>query len=173
MMIAMLVITEKICGWLTLITRMMTPTTPMTTAGTTGVWKRGLTRARTEPAGRLLSRAMANISRMPAACTASTQTVIAMTTHHRKISPMVEPRTSSTTYCRPPVDSSFAARSGTDSSAKSRIRPPMMNDATSARRMARGALRVGLWDSSPSDDAVSNPYMTYADASEAVRKAPK
>ncbi|AIA07129.1 hypothetical protein DC74_6695 [Streptomyces noursei] len=82
MMIAMLVITEKICGWSTLISRITIPTSPITIAGTTGVWNRGLTRASRPDAGRLLSRAIANASRMAAVCTASSQTVIAMTTHH-------------------------------------------------------------------------------------------
>lgn len=49
----------------------------------------------------------------------------------------------------------------------------MTNEAISARRIARGALRLGSTASSPSEDAVSKPYMTYAEASEAVRKAPK
>lgn len=49
----------------------------------------------------------------------------------------------------------------------------MMKDAIRARRMARGALRLGSCDSSPSEDAVSKPYITYADASDAVRNAPK
>ncbi|SCD49195.1 hypothetical protein GA0115253_100686 [Streptomyces sp. Termitarium-T10T-6] len=160
MMIAMLVITEKICGWLMFTTRMTTPTTPISTAGTTGVLNRGLTLASFDPAGRLLSRAMANISRIPAACTASTQTVIATTTAQRKISPIVSPSVASTTYCSPPVDSSSAWRSGTESSAKSRMNAPIRNDAMSARRMARGALRPGLCDSSPSEDAVSKPYIT-------------
>lgn len=43
----------------------------------------------------------------------------------------------------------------------------------SARRMARGAFWPGLCDSSPSDEAVSKPYITYADARDAVRNAPK
>ena len=36
----------------------------------------------------------------------------------------------------------------------------MRKEATSARRIARGALRPGFLDSSPSDEAVSKPYMT-------------
>ncbi|AIA07130.1 hypothetical protein DC74_6696 [Streptomyces noursei] len=36
----------------------------------------------------------------------------------------------------------------------------MRNEATSARRIARGALRAGSLDSSPSEEAVSKPYMT-------------
>lgn len=121
----------------------------------------------------MLSRAIANASRIPAVCTASSHTVIAMTTHQSTICPIVEPRVASTTYWRPSTDSSSACRSGTESRAKSRISPPMRKDATRARRIARGALRPGSLDSSPSDEAVSKPYMTYAEASDAVRKAPK
>ncbi|CAM5504498.1 hypothetical protein SBADM41S_00775 [Streptomyces badius] len=106
MMIAMLVITEKICGSLMFTTRMTTPTTPISTAGTTGVLNRGLTRASVDPAGRLLSRAMANISRIPAACPGQPQTVIATTTAQRKISPTVSPSVASTTYWSPPGASS-------------------------------------------------------------------
>ena len=39
--------------------------------------------------------------------------------------------------------------------------------------IARGAFLVGSRDSSPSEAAVSKPYMTYAEASEATRKAPR
>ena len=40
------------------------------------------------------------------------------------------------------------------------IRPPMTNDAIRARRIARGAFLRGLCDSSPSELAVSKPYIT-------------
>ena len=45
-------------------------------------------------------------------------------------------------------------------SANSRIRPPRRKEKNSARRIAFGAFLRGSWDSSASDDAVSNPYMT-------------
>ena len=38
--------------------------------------------------------------------------------------------------------------------------PPMMNDATTARTIAFGAVLRGSWVSSPSELAVSNPYIT-------------
>ena len=50
-----------------------------------GVRVFGCTRASCSPAGRLLSRAIANIIRIVAVWTARQQTVIAITTHHRKI----------------------------------------------------------------------------------------
>ena len=63
-------------------------------------------------------------------------------------------------YCRPPVLMSGDVMSVTAIIASSRIRPPMMNEAISARRIARGAFLRGLTDSSPSELAVSNPYIT-------------
>ncbi len=48
-----------------------------------------------------------------------------------------------------------------------------MNEAMIARRIAIGAVRRGSIVSSPSELAVSKPYMTYAEASDAARKAPK
>ena len=49
----------------------------------------------------------------------------------------------------------------------------MTNDAITARRIALGAVRRGSTVSSPSELAVSKPYMTYALASDATRNAPK
>ena len=98
--------------------------------------------------------------RIAAVCTARLQTVIAITTHHRKMSPIVPPRTSSTMNCRPPTPISGLLMSPTAIIANSRIAPPRKNEATSARRIARGAFLRGLSDSSPSELAVSNPYMT-------------
>ena len=63
-------------------------------------------------------------------------------------------------YCRPPVLMFSSVMSVTAIIANSRIRPPMMNEAISARRIARGAFLRGLRDSSPSEAAVSKPYMT-------------
>ncbi len=126
-----------------------------------------------EDAGRLLSRAIANASRTAAVCTASAQTVTAISTHHSIALPAVEPSTSSTMYWRPSVESCSPLRLDTLISASRRIRPPRTNEATIARMIARGALRVGSRDSSPSEAAVSKPYMTYADASDATRNAPR
>ena len=39
--------------------------------------------------------------------------------------------------------------------------------------IAFGAVRRGSTVSSPSELAVSKPYITYRDASEAIRKAPR
>ena len=46
----------------------------------------------------------------------------------------------------------------------------MTNEAITARRIAVGAVRRGSTVSSPSELAVSNPYMTYALAMDATRK---
>ena len=160
MMIPIEVITTKICGWRMLTSRIAIASTPTMTAGMIGVFVFGCTRARVSPAGRLLSRAIANIMRIVAVCTARQQTVIAITTDHRKMSPIVLPRTSRMMNCRPPTPISGLLMLVTDIIANSRIRPPMMNEAISARRIARGAFWRGLSDSSPSELAVSNPYMT-------------
>src|SRR5918997_1343289 len=45
--------------------------------------------------------------------------------------------------------------------------------AVTARTMAFGAVSRGSIVSSPSELAVSKPYITYAEASEATRKAPR
>lgn len=135
--------------------------------------KRGLTRAISEDPGRLLSRDIAKASRIAAVCTASAHTVTAISTHHSIALPAVGPSTSSTMYCRPSVDSFCPFRLETLISASSSTRPPRTNEATIARMMARGALREGSRDSSPSEAAVSKPYITYADASEATRNAPR
>ena len=103
MMIPTLVITRKICGWLMFTTRIRIASSPMSTAGTIGVFVFGSTLASRSPAGRLLSRAIANIIRIVAVCTARQQTVTAITTQIRKILPTVSPSTSRTMYCRPPM----------------------------------------------------------------------
>jgi hypothetical protein len=79
MMIATLVTAVKICGLPMFTTRMSTAATPISTAGTTGVLRLGSIFASRAPAGRALSRAIANISRIAAVCTASRQTITAMT----------------------------------------------------------------------------------------------
>jgi hypothetical protein len=159
-MIPRLVITVKICGWLMLTTRMAIASTPVITVGMTGVFVLGEILASFSPAGKRLSRAIANIIRIAADCTARVHTVMAMTTAHRKILPTVPPNTSSTMNCRPPVEISGLLMSPTAIRAKSRISPPITNDAMSARRIALGALRRGSRDSSPSELAVSKPYIT-------------
>ena len=63
-------------------------------------------------------------------------------------------------YCRPFSPIAGSARSGAARMANSRISPPMMNDAITARRIAEGAVRRGSTVSSPSELAVSKPYMT-------------
>ena len=162
----MLVTTVKICGCRMLTTRIASARIPMMTAGSTGVWNRGWTLASRDAAGRLLSRAIAKASRIAAVCTARAQTVTAISTHHSIALPAVEPSTSRTTYCRPSVVNCSPVRLETLISASSRMSPPRANEATRARRIARGALREGSRDSSPSDAAVSKPYMTYAEASD-------
>ena len=158
----MLVITVKICGWRMLISRMPIESSPMTTAGTTGVLNRGCTLASRAAPGRLLSRAMPNIMRIVAVCTARQQTVIATTIASRKTRPMPLPDAWSSTYCRPPVleDSCGSRMSSTAMTPNSRIRPPSTKEAVTARRIARGAVRRGSTVSSPSELAVSKPYMT-------------
>ena len=48
----------------------------------------------------------------------------------------------------------------TDRIANIRISPPRMNEAITARMIATGAVRRGSIVSSPSELAVSNPYIT-------------
>ena len=48
----------------------------------------------------------------------------------------------------------------TDMIANSRISPPRMNEAITARMIASGAVRRGSFVSSPSELAVSKPYIT-------------
>ncbi len=103
MMIAIDVSTVKIFGWPMLITRMIAAITPMTTAGMIGVWVFGFTRASFSPNGSALSRAIANVSRIAAVCTASEHTVTATTMQIRKILPSGPHITCSTMYCRPPL----------------------------------------------------------------------
>ena len=102
MMIPIEVITTKICGWRMFTTRIAIASTPTMIDGMIGVRVFGCTRARCVPAGRLLSRAIANIIRIVAVWTARQQTVMAITTHHRKMSPIVPPRTSRMMNWRPP-----------------------------------------------------------------------
>lgn len=99
--------------------------------------------------------------------------MIATNTTNKKIRPIAGPSASVSRYCRPIVPSSGARMLPTAISANRMINPPSTNDATSARRIALGALRCGSTDSSPSDAAVSNPYMTYEDAMAAIRNAPR
>ena len=89
--------------------------------------------------------------------------------------PSGPPSTCSSTSCPPPdfSPSAGSARSGAARMTNSRISPPITNDAMTARRIAVGAVRRGSTVSSPSELAVSKPYMTYAEASAATRNAPK
>lgn len=162
MMIATLVTAVKTSGTPTFATRMRIATTPTTIAGTTGVLCFGSIRASTDPAGSALSRAIANISRIAAVCTASRQTITAMLMVIRKIRPIVPPATSSSTSCPPPslLPRRGSARSGAARMMPSRISPPSTNEAITARRIAAGAVRRGSTVSSPSELAVSKPYMT-------------
>ena len=173
MMTAIEVSTVKIFGWPMLRTRISSAITPIATAGTMGVCVCEFTRASLSPNGSALSRAIAKVSRMAAVCTASEHTVTATTMQTRKILPSGPPITSSTMYCRPPLPLLIAGscRLGAAMMANTRIAPPMTNEARMARRMARGAVRRGSNVSSPSELAVSKPYMTYPEASDATRKS--
>ena len=147
--------------------------TPISTAGRMGVCVSGFTSASFSANGSALSRAMAKLRRMAAVWTASAHTVTATTMQTRKILPRGPHMTCSTMYCRPPLLLPIcgSARLGTAITANTRIAPPMTKDARIARRIARGAVRLGSSVSSPSELAVSKPYMTYPDASEATRNA--
>ena len=147
----------------------------MTMAGMIGVCVFGFTLASFSPNGSALSRAIANDSRMAAVCTASVHTVTATTMQTRKILPSGPHITCSTMYCRPPLLSPIcgSSRLGADITANTRIAPPMTNEARIALKIAFGAVRRGSTVSSPSELAVSKPYITYSDASDAMRKAPR
>ena len=160
MMIPMLVITVKICVLPMFTTRIRRRGCRPTTAGTIGVLVRGWTFASRSPAGRLLSRAIANIIRIVAVWTARAQTVMAIATQIRKIFPTVLPSTSRMMNCSPPVSISAELMSLTARIANRRIRPPSRNEAFIARRIAFGAVRRGSSVSSPSELAVSKPYIT-------------
>ncbi len=84
----------------------------------------------------------------------------AITTQIRKILPTVLPSTSRITYCNPPTPISAELMSLTARIANSRISPPRMNEAITARMIASGAVRRGSIVSSPSELAVSKPYIT-------------
>ena len=151
----------------------MIASAPITTDETIGVPKRGLIVHSFEPAGRLLSRLIAKARRIAAACTASAQTMTAMTTATRMTEPPSGPSTARMRFWRPPrLEKAGSLRSGADMSANSRISPPSRNEKNSARRIAFGAFFRGSCDSSASELAVSNPYMTYSEANMATRKAP-
>ena len=162
MMIATLVTAVNTSGTPALATRMTVAMTPISTAGMTGVLRTGSIRASVAPAGSALSRAMANISLIAAVCTASAHTVTAMVIEIRKTVPSVPPITCSRMSWPPPVfwPRAGSARSGAASTQNSRISPPMTNEATTARRIAVGAVRRGSTVSSPSELAVSKPYIT-------------
>ena len=112
---------------------------------------------------------------MAAVCTASEHTLTAITMQIRNILPNGPHITCSTMYCRPPLLLAICGslRLGADNIANTRIEPPMTKEARMARRIARGAVRRGSTVSSPSELAVSNPYITYPEASDAMRNAPR
>ena len=105
---------------------------------------------------------MANVSRIAAVCTASEHTVTATTMQTMKILPSGPHITCSTMYCRPPLLSPIfgSYRSGADRTANTRMAPPITKDARIARKIAFGAVRRGSTVSSPSELAVSKPYIT-------------
>ena len=146
MMIAIDVSTVKIFGWPMLITRISAAITPMTTAGTIGVWVFGLTRASFSPNGSALSRAIAKVSRIAAVCTASVQTVTATTMQTRKTLPSGPHITCSTMYCRPPLLSPIfgSFRSGADITANTRMRAADHEGRQDRPqdRLGRGAARL-------------------------------
>ena len=108
-----------------------------------------------------MSRAIAKAMRIVAVWTARQQTVTAITTQIRKILPTVSPKTSRMMYCRPPNSPICGALMlPTAIIANRMISPPRMNEAITARRIASGAVRRGSWVSSPSELAVSKPYIT-------------
>ncbi len=102
------------------------------------------------------------IELIAAVCTASVHTVTATTMHSRKIVPSGPHITCSRMYCRPPVTSPIAGSSmrGAAITAKTKMPPPITNDARMARNIALGAVRRGSTVSSPSELAVSKPYIT-------------
>lgn len=105
---------------------------------------------------------MAKVNRIAAVWTASVHTVTATTMQTRNTLPSGPHMTCSTMYCRPPLLSPILGsfKSGADITANTRIAPPMTKDARMARRMALGAVRLGSTVSSPSELAVSKPYIT-------------
>ena len=162
MITATLVTAVKTSGVPRLTARTSSAPRPMAIAGATGALRRGSILDSVAPAGSALSRAMANISRAPAACTANAQTVIATTMQTRNALPSGPPSACSTISCRPPEASPSAGsdRSGAARMATRRIRPPMTKEAVTARRIAVGPVRRGSSVSSPSELAVSKPYIT-------------
>ncbi len=175
MMIAIEVSTVKIFGWPMLMTRMTTASTPMVIAGTIGVCVFGLTVASFSPNGSALSRAIANVSRIAAVCTASVHTVTAITMQIRKTVPSGPHITCSTMYCRPPVLSPICRvlqvgrrhhREDQDAAADDERRQDRPGD-----RLGRGAPRFDglLAQRAGGVEAVHH----VPDASEAIRNAPR
>ena len=97
----------------------------------------------------------------------------ATTMQIRKMVPSGPHITFSTMDCRLPsgLPSIGSLRSGVAMTANARMEPPITNEARMARRMALGAVRRGSTVSSPSELAVSKPYMTYSEATDATRNA--
>ena len=160
MMIPMLVITVKICGCRMFTTRIRSARKPMMTAGTIGVLVFGCTFASRSPAGRLLSRAIANIIRIVAVWTARQQTVMAIATQIRKIFPTVLAEHVEDDELQPARGDLGGVDVAHGEDREQQDQPPRRNEAITARRIAIGAVRRGSIVSSPSELAVSKPYIT-------------
>ena len=162
MMIAIEVSTVKIFGWPMLITRMIAAMMPIDDRGDDRRLGLRVDRASFSPNGSALSRAIAKVSRIAAVCTASVHTVTATTMQIRKILPSGPHITCSTMYCRPPLLSPIcgSSRFGRRHHREHQDAPPITNEARIARKIAFGAVRRGSTVSSPSELAVSKPYIT-------------
>src|SRR3954454_22786746 len=134
--------------------------TPTTTAGRTGGPVAGETRPSRAEYGHTPSRDIENIIRVAAVWMASVQTQIAIATSARKTLPTVSPSVLVSTYGRPPVASLPSVRLGAARIAPSKSSAPPTADVTSARRIARGAVRRGSRVSSDSSPALSKPTIT-------------
>ena len=174
MMMPMLVTTVKICGWWMLTTRIASASTPMITAGSTGVWKRGLTRASSEDGGQVV--VPGHREHQPDRRRVDGQRADGDRDQRRTTAspcPTVGPSRRARRTAGRPCDSCFALQAG---DAHQREEQDQAADEEGGDdRPQDGARRVAarVMDSSPSEDAVSKPYMTYAEASEAARNAPR
>ena len=142
-------------------TRIRIASRPLITAGTIGVFVFGWTFASRSPAGRLLSRAIANDH--PDRRGVHGEAADGHRDHHadqEDLPDRVAEHVEDDELEAAELADLGALMLATDIIANSRISPPRMNEAITARMIASGAVLRGSWVSSPSELAVSKPYIT-------------
>ena len=154
--------------------RMAIAMAPTSTAGITGTRRVPDTDASLSPAGRLLSRPMANRIRTDIAWMARQQTKMASAQSQRKTSPQKSPSTSLVISARPPAPRPAGYSVSLTAIVPNRIsRKPMVPAVASACRIARGARLRGSSVSSAREPAESKPYITYSGMIAPTSSAPR